>query len=261
MTRLAAVTPARFRNRFWNLSESFRFAAKQSLVPLTAVEIAPAAQAMPLAFVRQKDKFMLAGILSLIPGRNVYVDPAGQWLGSYVPAGFKCHPFVLAAAETDKPPVLCVDEDAGLIQDTPGEPFFDDQDQLSQSLFRILTFLNRHRQLRTQTDSLVSGLDEAGLITPWDLKIRSGTDERPVKGLYRIDEQKLNALDDDAFLGLRRSGSLPVAYAQLFSMHNLSVLQKLVQGRKPPAKKPAPPAKDLGNLFNQDDDMLSFGNI
>jgi hypothetical protein len=148
-----------------------------------------------------------------------------------------------------------------LIQDAPGEPFFDDRDQLSQSLSRILTFLSRHRRLLEQTDILVSRLDEAGLITPWDLKIRAGKDERPVKGLCRIDEQRLTTLDDTAFLGLRKSKCLPVAYAQLFSMHNLSVLQKLVQGRKPSAKKPAPPAKDLGNLFNQDDDMLSFGNL
>jgi hypothetical protein len=61
------------------------------------------------------------------------------------------------------------------------------------------------------------------------LSIKQGEQSVSVNGLYRIDEAALNALGNKAFLALRRSGALPVAYAQLLSMNQMGVLQRLLQ--------------------------------
>jgi hypothetical protein len=51
----------------------------------------------------------------------------------------------------------------------------------------------------------------------------------PVEGLFSIDEAGLNKLDDEDFLTLRKAGGLALAYAQLLSMGQLAVLERLDQ--------------------------------
>jgi len=80
-------------------------------------------------------------------------------------------------------------------------------------------------------------------------------DGRPSKALR-------DALENEAFLTLRRSGALPVAYARLLSMNRLSVLQQLTQIQ---AKLKAPTPSVVKNLtglkgfgLSQDDGTLKF---
>ena len=63
----------------------------------------------------------------------------------------------------------------------------------------------------------VSALAEAGVIQPWPIRIAAEENQREIGGLNRIDEAALNALSDDAFLKLRKSLALPIAYAQMLS--------------------------------------------
>ena len=76
------------------------------------------------------------------------------------------------------------------------------------------------------TQRLVDALQAAGLIQPWALNIKQGEQTMPVEGLYRIDAAALNALPEDAYLTLRKTSALPLAYAQLFSMNQLATLPK-----------------------------------
>ena len=46
-------------------------------------------------------------------------------------------------------------------------------------------------------------------------------------GLSRINEAALNALDDAAFLVLRKTGALPLAYLHFLSVAQLSVFERL----------------------------------
>ena len=75
----------------------------------------------------------------------------------------------------------------------------------------------------------------------------------PVEGLYRIDEAALNALPDDAFMPLRKTGALPLAYAQLLSMNQLALLPKAaeVQARiKGQLQAKAPSQTSVGTDFD-----------
>jgi hypothetical protein len=257
MTQLVAVSPETFRNKYWKRFESFEFASKDSVAPLAAAEIARAAQAMPVAFIKQSDRFVLGGMLSLTPGTNLFVGPQGRWLGAYVPSCFRGYPFRLAKAEGRDDLILCIDEDSGLVSDQAGEPFFDDQDQLAEPVKGILDFLSQVQQNWAVTHKAVDALAEAGLICEWPLKIKTSEGEQPVNGLFMIDEAKLNSLEDDLFLKLRTAGALGVAYAQMLSMGNIQVLSRLADAH---ARQQAPAQNNVSGAFG-DDDILTFDNL
>jgi hypothetical protein len=257
MTQLVAVAPETFRKKYWKRFESYEFAAKDSVAPLAAAEIARAAQAMPVAFLKQDDRFILAGLLSLTPGNNLYVGPRGRWLGEYAPSCFRGYPFRLAKAEGRDDLILCIDQDSELVSDEDGERFFDDQDQLAEPLQKVLDFLSRVQQNWIATQKAVDALAEAGLICDWPLKIKTSEGEQPVNGLFMIDEAKLNSLEDDLFLTLRTCGALPIAYAQMLSMGNIQLLSRLADAR---ARQQAPVQNNVSGAFG-DDDILTFDNL
>ncbi len=236
MPKLSAITKDTHANKSWTRFQSYQFAAQDNLAPLVSAELAKSIQNFPIAFIKQQDSFTLVAVLSLTPGQNMFVAPNGQWLGGYVPSVFRGYPFRLAKAEGRDDLILCVDEDSGLIHDDPnmGEPFFDENGEISKPVKDVLNFLQQIEKNRAVTHVAVSSLANAGLITEWNLKVKDGDQEKPVTGLYMIDEAKLNSLDDAEFLKLRKSGSLPIAYGQLFSMGNIQIFERLakLQGQK-----------------------------
>jgi hypothetical protein len=84
----------------------------------------------------------------------------------------------------------------------------------------------------------VTALAQAGVITEWPVTLTAQDQKRPVKGLCRIDEEKLNQLADEQFLTLRKSQALAIAYGQLLSMGNIQKLGKLARDRD--LKSPLP---------------------
>jgi len=125
--------------------------------------------------------------------------------------------------------VLCFDNGEGLLCDVgQGEPFFDG-DVLGKATQDMLNLLSQTEQSRVVTQRLVDAQQAAELIHRWALNVKQGEQTIPVQGLFRIDEEALNALPDEAFLALRKTGALPLAYAQLFSMNQLAMLPKAAE--------------------------------
>jgi hypothetical protein len=255
MLKLSAVTQQSYADKSWTRYTSYSFASKSSIVPLVGAEITKAiAGGLPMAFVKEQDRFFLAAVLSLAPGTNLFVAPTGKWIGAYVPSAFRSYPFVLAKAQGKEDLILCVDEESGLVKDDKSaEPFFDDQGQLSKPVQDVLNFLSQIEKNKIQTVRAVASLADAGVITEWPLKIKHGDQEKPVNGLYQIDEAKLNSLEDERFLKIRKAGALPIAYAQLPSMGNIQVFEKLAKAQE----KLKGNDSDAGS-FLADDDVISF---
>jgi hypothetical protein len=255
MPQLTAITPQAHRNKYWKRFDSYKFAEKDSLVPIVAAELTSAIHVFPMAFIKQDEKFILVGLTSFAPDQNMFVAPNGQWLGAYVPSAYRSYPFRLAKAQGRDDLLLCVDEESGLISDTEGEPLLDEQGQLAEPVKNILDFLSQIEQNRAVTQQAVSVLADAELITEWKLKVKTSEEEKPITGLYIVDEAKMNSLDDEAFLRLRKFGSLPVAYAQLLSMVNINVFEKLGKIREQQASVALD--IDAGSIFG-DDEVFKF---
>lgn len=206
------------------------------------------------AQAQAKPGYMLVALLGLEPGVNLFVAPDGRWLGRYVPAALRGHPFRLAHAEQDKL-ALCVDQDSGLIGQYGDEAFFDANGEVAEPVKQVMEFLTQIERNRAATEVLCDRLRDLGLIQTWPVKLQGGDGgERAIEGLYRIDEAALNALPVEQLAALRDAGGLSMAYCQLLSMQHLALLGELAQARTARAPK-------LDDVFSfPDEGVLHFGD-
>jgi hypothetical protein len=231
MAEFTAVTPKTHAKKVWKHVTNYTFAAADNVIPLVGAELSKVVPVMPIGFVKQEAGYQLVAIASLQPGKNLYVAPDGKWLGTYIPSAIRAYPFRLLKPENAEKSVLCINEGSGLVVESTedGNAFFDEQNQPAQGIKDILNFLSEVEANLVVTQSAVNALDEAGLIAPWAINLKQGEEVVPVKGLFRVDEAALNNLADEDFLTLRKAGGFAIAYAQLLSMNQLSVLERLDQ--------------------------------
>lgn len=255
MANRQPISLSRHRERRWARYADYRFAAADALAPLVVQELPKAVMSLPIGFIAQPDGYGLVAVQSLQPGQNLFVSADGRWLGGYVPAVYRGYPFALVKTEDDQQ-VLCIDEDSGLVLDAPqpeqGEPFFADDDQPAEPLRKVLEFLQQVAANRAQSERLCALLAEHELIQPWPLKVTTPDGERPVEGLYRIDEAALDALAPEPFEALRQAGALPLIYCQLLSMQHVALLGKLAEHHAQ-----SKPRLDASEMFAASD-TLSF---
>jgi hypothetical protein len=241
MPSYVVVSREQHANKAWRRFENYQFAATEMVLPLIVAELPKAAVAMPVGFVEQGGAFGLVALLSTQPGRNLFVAPDGRWLGRYIPAAIRGYPFALGRPEGAQHVVLCVDDTHVTEAGAPdAETFFDAEGVPAPILKSTLEFLSQMDANRTLTQRTVAALVSAGVVVPWAFDVDTPDGRRSVTGLHRVDEARLNALDDVAFLGLRKSGALALAYAQLLSMGLLGIFQTLAQLHAQIAQAQAP---------------------
>jgi hypothetical protein len=246
-----AVSREKHVDKGWKRFSSYAFAAKFSTIPLVGAELAKAAMAMPIALLRQDDRFAFMAVVGLEPERNLFITDEGQWIGGYVPAALRGYPFALAKT-TDEQRVLCIDEASGLMvdQDKAEERFFEDGGEIAPSVAAIVDFLDQVERNRSVTENACATLSDLGLIEEWPITLRTATGDKNIQGLFRVKEAGLGSLDDESCLKLWRAGALPLIYAQLLSMAHLPMLGRLAEAH---AKRAEQMAKVMAESFMMPD--------
>ena len=159
--------------------------------------------------------------------------------------------------------ILCVNESSGLVVENTeeGNDFFDEQNHPAQGIKDILNFLSEVEANLLVTQRAVNALADTGLIMPWKINLKQGEKVVPVEGLFCVDEAALNKLDDEDFLAARKAGGLALAYAQLLSMNQLAVLERLGELRGQILEQQAA-AAEVSNLtgfsLSEDEGSLMF---
>jgi len=235
-------------DKHWRRHASIAFAKNDTVTPLYVNELAIALQALPIAFVQQEDRFSLVVIVGLRPGENLLVSAANTWLSEYLPVSYRSSPFeLIPLSGNESQYAMCIDEEC--ITDTDeGEPFFNEAGEINEDLGKLFELLKQFNAGRQQTQNICAALAKHNLIVPWPMVLEQDTETLNVNGLYQIDESALNALSDEAFLDLKRSHALPVAYAQLLSMHKISGFGELMRQRAATTKIDKQPATDTFNF-------------
>ena len=266
--KLAAVTFTQHAQMALSQNKSFyTFAAQDSLIPVVAAELPKLVPMIPLAFLPNESGYLLMAVASLLPGQNLYIAPTtGQWMGNYVPASLRAYPFRMVKPVDADQAVLCVIEDSGLLVPRgQGSDFFTEDGKPTQAIQDIVDFLSQIERNRVLTQLAVDALAEAGLLQPWALQTEKDGAMVPVNGLFCINEAALNALDAATLHALREKGALALAYAQLFSMNQLEMLEKLKpaqeQLKQQAAAKARPQPADLDLEFLNRGGTLNFGNL
>ena len=155
---------------------------------------------------------------------------------------------------------LCVDEDSGLVVDSngTGEEFFTGDGKPSKSVSAHIEFLRQIEGSRVATELAMASLAEAGLIESWPLELEVDGKKTAINGLLRVNEQALNRLDDEAFLKLRKTSALNLAYAQIMSMGQVTRFHQLMQLRQQLAQIPNIKTDELFKIAP--DDSIRFDN-
>lgn len=229
--------------------DGYTHARHDPVAPVLLAELNKLIPHYALGFIARGAGYVPVALLSLDGQRNLYVAPGGQWIGAYVPALLRGYPFALADGQ-DGNKLLAVDADR--LTASGGDALFDG-DAPSATVQKTLDFLQQCESNRQQTHAATRALQQAGVIAPWPLTLqRHGEDDTPraVKGLYRLDESALNALDAATYATLQ-GAPMALAHAQLLS---LSQLEQLTERDKHLADTGHVP-DNLDSVFGEDDEL------
>lgn len=224
---------------------SHRWCANLNAVHLNAVEFASAAADYPIAFARDEDtgEFLPMAVLGLRSAENLFVDAAGRWLPRcYLPAFVRRYPFCIAEipdAEGRAPQrLVCFEEGtlvAGNTRADAASPhiLFTAQGQATDTWDNIQRLLEAIENSRQQTRVLCKRLESLGLFTPFEALALPRVGKRMrLQGLFRIDEEKMNAIPGKDLRIMLRKGELRATYAHLISLENFAKLMELAVERE-----------------------------
>ena len=195
-------------------------------------EFVPASQEFPIAFIKDSEtgQFRAIVLLGLKPEENLFYSESA-WQATYKPQGLTLFPFLLSQGEEQS--ILCFDQSAELVNETEGQSLFDEQGNQSQWLTEQGEKVVQYVEKTYATKNFIKLLLDNDLLAPQTLNLKLENEESySLNGLYAIDETKLNALSDESFNALRKTGALPAIYAALLSMQRIHSL-----ARKKLAKK------------------------
>ncbi|MEO1014749.1 MAG: SapC family protein [Pseudomonadota bacterium] len=199
----------------------FDFAANTRALPLTASEIPAACHDYPIVFASMDQPVPLA-VVGIIDDRNLFVDDNGKWEKiAYIPGYVRRYPFGAAYdPENDRFAVVLDADYPGLRPG--GENRLFENGETTQFTQEAVDFTRNYENDRKMTDALGQLLKKFDLLAPQAGKYtpRAGGEPIPFAEYVGVDEKKLNELDDEKFMELRKSGALPLVYAQLLSMGN-----------------------------------------
>jgi len=262
---LTPVSYSEFGTKRFKRNDSYAFAAKDAMAPLVFKEFVPASMAMPIGFTKAQDTFIPVAVLGLGNQTNLFVAPDGRWVGRYVPLAYRHYPFVLANGP-EKKQILCFEDSSGLLTDKSGEPFFTEDAKPTDAINEVLNSLTQLSASRQATSQMCSLLAAHELIEPWPIKLKNEPEspEQILEGLYRINQNALNALTEKPLHALHRFGALPMIYCQLLSMQHLSMLGEFARARQLAEQHAALPKNKSGEIdlsFLADDTTISFDNL
>lgn len=250
MSTPLVLSPRECLGLTWHPPHDLGFTADKALIPLHAGELAKAAAAMPLAAVKERREWRLVGVCGLEPGHNLFVRQ-GQWLGHYRPEWLSSWPFEIVSV--GEKGLVTFDQSSGLLgTQEDGEPFFDDQGQMTEAVATRVEALKAAHGKQQATHKALQALASAEVLAPWPETLQSQLG-LSIEGLHRVDEKALAQLDDEAFLTVRKAQALPIAYAVNLSIPQTHLLARLA--RLNPGSVAAPESLDD---FFEGDEELSF---
>ena len=212
-----ALNPERHAGLGLDPGADVGFAARTQAVPITLAEFPAACRTYPIVFVGSGTPQPVA-IVGLHQHENLFVTADGRWVdGAYVPGYVRRYPYILVRENTGENFALCVDRASPRLREGGEMPLFVDG-KPSEWTEKALEFCAAFQRQAGATEAFVKRLQEHELLVPNQAQftLKNGDTVR-IADYFVIDERKLQALPDEAFLALRREGIIAGIYCQLIS--------------------------------------------
>lgn len=244
---LSSVDHADYRVR---QTEKLPFLGKIHAVPATVEEFPLLQRRMPIVFSEGDDPIPLV-LMGLNEGVNTFIDEEGALIEQdvYVPAYIRRYPYMLARLRPDSEEMsLCFDPSSDSIGAFPeGEALFVDG-QPSDLTKNILQFAEQFEQAGQRTGAFVKELRDAELLMAGEVAITVPGQEQPFiyRGFQMVNEEKLRELRGDQLRKMNQNGMLPLIYAHLMSLSQMSeVFNRQQRQGKGPQIGAAPQAQSV----------------
>lgn len=185
----------------------------------------------PICFSKNSDndEFHAIALLGFEKDENLFLNPKG-WDVSYIPLMLQRDPFLIGfgqqkLGEEEAQPFIYFDADSPRVSTTTGESVFLAHGGNSPYLQKISKVLQTLHHGQQGSKTFFEQLLKFDLIEEFTLevKLNDGSDNK-LQGLFTINEEKLNQLDDNSKIALFNSGSLAAIYMVIASLSNFSAL-------------------------------------
>jgi hypothetical protein len=204
--------------------QPFAFAAGSHVIPALMAEFVLGCRDMPILFIEEAGQVSPLFMVGMRSGRNDFIDAAGRWAGQHAPAYVRRYPFIGGDVSQEQQ-VICLDGGFSGISESEGDRLFTEDGEPSPALQQAITFVADYAAAASATAAFTAALKELDLFQTVTIDIRTPTGASSnFHGFSAVSEERLNALPDEALLGLKRKGYLAPIYAHLISMTNFSAL-------------------------------------
>ena len=226
MVDIVAVSSNNHRKIKIKDNDTLAQSKNRNFAPVVVQEFVPASQEFPITFIKDSEtgQFRAIVLLGLKPEENLFYNES-EWQATYKPQALTLFPFLLSQGEEQS--VLCFDQSTDVVNEAEGNSLFDEQGNQSTWLTELGEKVVQYVEKTYATKNFIKLLLEHELLAPQTLNLKLENEEDySLNGLYAIDEKKLNALSDDNFNALRKTGALPAIYAALLSMQRIHSLAR-----------------------------------
>lgn len=197
------------------------------MVPVVPSEFQKLVVDYPIMFSKNTETghFVCVVLLGLEEGENLFWQ-AGEFNSIYIPLNITRHPFFVGEGDIhDTQPVICIDVESPILSEFHSEPLFDSEGQVSPYLQNAQSILAELIHGEQQATELIEQLLKHDLLVPLKLDIVfENGNAKQIKGMYSVDEVRLDRLDAESLLQLQNSGALQAIYTQLASLSQIYAL-------------------------------------
>lgn len=206
--------------------------AGEHLLPVVVHEFVAAGAEFPVVFIKDtnSDRYQSVVLLGLAPQQNLILKN-DKWNALYVPRVVRNYPLVLVqdAPESDRL-IVAIDESSERVNEADGFALFNEDGSESEFLTARKNQMAEYIDFNRITRAFTEKLQSLELLTEQTLTLSINGEQRTVNGIHMVDEKKLEALSDEVYLELRKSGYLTAIYAHLMSLqHTQKLVQKLAE--------------------------------
>ncbi|MEA3228160.1 MAG: SapC family protein [Campylobacterota bacterium] len=206
--------------------KAFKYAEKIKQVIITVDEFFKAAKSQPILFTKNESGEYFASTLLGLEQKNDFVNSKGEWEKSeYIPAYIRRYPFIFIQEKETL--ALAYDSDCKEINEEKGQSFFNEDGTSSEYVTNVIKFMESFQKSSIVTSAFVKELDELGILEDTDANIQVKGKKLAFTGFKRVNEEKLNSLNDEQIMKLIKNGSYKLIVAHLMSMSNFEKLISL----------------------------------
>lgn len=199
-------------------------------IPLTISEIPRASRDYPVVFASADEgkSFGVVALLGLGEQENLFIGADGKWReGVYQPAYLRRYPFCMATVtrggQAGEERIVCVEQ--AMLDAQRGLPLERQDGETLSWWNERLHLLQEYEADLIRTRHMCDTLKKLGILERFSAQAVSDAGEvMNLGGMYRADEQRLEALKADDLRMLIRKGIMGRLYAHMISLDNLGRL-------------------------------------